>query len=940
MTTSGYDEPEMARWRRLQQTQVDLRMALTNAADDEERSALRRRLASTRDALAEIENRSGSTRSEESDDEPLDGGGDADFDSLLESLLTEESPSGLGGGDGSQQFIWAVLVGAVLLTSTYMLSLVLVARPESGYLTVWDGWIYHAALIVPAVLSGLRAVTDRHNRLAWWLVTLGILLYTGGTLLYTYHDQNLDPIPFPAWSDVLYLESTLALVVALALVTHRNLPGVSRAARLNGLVIGLAAAAIAVAFWFDTILDQSGSTAAVMVALAYPLFDLVFIVIVLSGLSVVAYRPSPSVTAFILGAAVWAIGDVVFLRQLANDSYVPGTVLEASWVVGILFFGAAPWLPQYRTDRAPAKTTGGVALIPWAAALASLGVIGWSVSGDVPAMAVWLAMAAILAVLGRIAVSLGELRKANEAFSQAWLGELAGLSERPQLRSAGESTGPVADQERPNWLVVGAIAVAAVVGAAALLWNPGGDQSTDEDDAIDTVGVAAPQTTEVVPETSTETATPATASELRTSSLQDDLDRLLSFTPVVFDTGQRDLSDNNRRVLNNVAALLQSSPGVPVKVIGFTDGSGSVETNLEVSIARATAVHDYLVANGVAAPDLIVEGRGKADASGVADLSGLERRVVFEVVAPGGAQAAPLADLRVGIVTFSPGNDLASSQSMVDSVNTLVDERQGLTVTVVDDTILVDEAAEALRTMASEGYHLVIAHDPQLGAAVATLAQEFPEVTFAWGPASQAPPLPNVYTYTVASEQGGYVLGALAASLSDSGVLGVVGPIEAGDSLGYISGFEAGAVAERPDVSVQISYTGSFLDASLAAEAAQAEITAGADVLTGSGPASTGAATVAVRNERLWIGNQVDQSPIGPGHVVASQLYHWDVVLRQVLADIDAGVPNGRVVVGDLANGGLSVELNPGYGIDPALSQRVSELQAAVASGSVVPPSS
>ncbi len=129
-----------------------------------------------------------------------------------------------------------------------------------------------------------------------------------------------------------------------------------------------------------------------------------------------------------------------------------------------------------------------------------------------------------------------------------------------------------------------------------------------------------------------------------------------------------------------------------------------------------------------------------------------------------------------------------------------------------------------------------------------------------------------------------------------------------------------------------------FLDASLAAEAAAAHVAQGADVLTGSGPLITGAISVAAQNNVRWFGNGADQSPAAPVQVVASQVYHWDVVLREVLADIDSGVHKGRALRADLSNGGLTIQVNPGFPLDPGLAARLNELVVGISSGSIVVP--
>jgi basic membrane lipoprotein Med (substrate-binding protein (PBP1-ABC) superfamily) len=90
-----------------------------------------------------------------------------------------------------------------------------------------------------------------------------------------------------------------------------------------------------------------------------------------------------------------------------------------------------------------------------------------------------------------------------------------------------------------------------------------------------------------------------------------------------------------------------------------------------------------------------------------------------------------------------------------------------------------------------------------------------------------------VHAYQAESQEGGFVLGVIAALMSESGVLGIAGPVEAGDAKLFVDGFAEGAKYARPDIKVNISYTGSFSDVSLMAAAANTHISAGADMLTG-----------------------------------------------------------------------------------------------------------
>ena len=303
----------------------------------------------------------------------------------------------------------------------------------------------------------------------------------------------------------------------------------------------------------------------------------------------------------------------------------------------------------------------------------------------------------------------------------------------------------------------------------------------------------------------------------------------------------------------------------------------------------------------------------------------------------GGGSQSDVA-FRVGIVSPSAANDLAFTQSIVDAVEALR-ELQNLEISVTGSAFDAEGvAAPAIRGYAADGFDLVIAHGSQYGDLVQQIAPEYPDVAFAWGTASDTFDLPNVYAYDAAADQGGYVLGAMSAMLSSSGVVGVVGPIEVGDAQRYVNGFKAGAGSESSSVEVRVEYTGSFSDLALAAEVARSHLDAGADVLTGSAQMVVGAVAAGSERGALWFGNQADQSSLDPWLVVASQVYHWEVILRLIINDIEAGGQQGKSYSADLANGGMVIEYNPSYGLPDAVRQRADQIIADMINGSVTAP--
>jgi basic membrane protein A len=296
---------------------------------------------------------------------------------------------------------------------------------------------------------------------------------------------------------------------------------------------------------------------------------------------------------------------------------------------------------------------------------------------------------------------------------------------------------------------------------------------------------------------------------------------------------------------------------------------------------------------------------------------------------------------RVAAVAPSATNDLAFSQSMFDAL-TLLDEElgDGFEFTFQEGTFIVDDAAVALRDWASSGeYDLIIAHGSQYGAILQELAPDFPDISFAWGTDVNTFGLDNVYAYTAAADQGGYINGAIAATLTESGVIGVVGPIEVGDAKLYVDGFKAGAAATNADVQVLVTYIQSFSDVPLATEAAEAHVANGADILTGTAQMVVGPIAVAKDNELLWFGTQSSQAALAEASGVTFQVYRWDVILRDMIANRADGTLGGESYVIDLENGGLVIEISPTLDAELAetVQAQIDALSAAIIAGEIVP---
>ena len=126
---------------------------------------------------------------------------------------------------------------------------------------------------------------------------------------------------------------------------------------------------------------------------------------------------------------------------------------------------------------------------------------------------------------------------------------------------------------------------------------------------------------------------------------------------VLFRTGSADITPEMTHGIQVLAEAVAKSPALKVRVDGYADPRGTVESNLKLSEARANAVRDLFLAAGVTDAALEINAYGSTmsvaqDSDGYA----MERRVRLTLQAPNDAAVAQTGG------ASTPSSNEASSQ--------------------------------------------------------------------------------------------------------------------------------------------------------------------------------------------------------------------------------------------------------------------------------------
>ena len=279
----------------------------------------------------------------------------------------------------------------------------------------------------------------------------------------------------------------------------------------------------------------------------------------------------------------------------------------------------------------------------------------------------------------------------------------------------------------------------------------------------------------------------------------------------------------------------------------------------------------------------------------------------------GGALPGDEAPFRAALLTAGPVSDAGWYAGAYEGLLLLRDSL-GAEVSH-QQTRTPAEFDEAFLAYASSGYDLIFAHGFEYQDAAIRAGARFPETTIVVSGGGRV--AANVVPLVFELEEGSYLAGMLAAGVSESGVVGMVGGVAIPPVEGTFRAFEAGARAVDPDVRILESFTGNWDDVAAAKEAAVAQLGRGADVLIHNVDAASFGVFQAVREARAagrdaWaLGMNRDQNGVAPDVILGSAVIRIpDAFLETALA-WQAGELGGRPIYAGQAEDVIDFVLNP-----------------------------
>jgi diguanylate cyclase (GGDEF)-like protein len=195
------------------------------------------------------------------------------------------------------------------------------------------------------VAIGIGRRIHASGQRGWRTLGVGIFLYGLGDLFYTVIATTTGTEPFPSLADGPYVLGQVLVVVGILRLAAPIERGLYRPASIDAALVATAGLFIAWPLVLDPMAIDGVEPFSAVVALSYPLLDIVLVGVLARHL----LQPGPRTRSLILmlsGATVWLVADLAYAGLSASGEYVSGMWLDVGWLLGYLLIGAAALHPS------------------------------------------------------------------------------------------------------------------------------------------------------------------------------------------------------------------------------------------------------------------------------------------------------------------------------------------------------------------------------------------------------------------------------------------------------------------------------------------------------------------------------------------------------------------------------------------------------------------
>lgn len=277
--------------------------------------------------------------------------------------------------------------------------------------------------------------------------------------------------------------------------------------------------------------------------------------------------------------------------------------------------------------------------------------------------------------------------------------------------------------------------------------------------------------------------------------------------------------------------------------------------------------------------------------------------------------------IRVALVLDNAIDDQGWNQAGYEGLLAIEEQFENVEIAFSEE-IPIPDMERALRDYASQGYDFIILHSSIAKDAAINTATDYPEIMFLWTDGDTT--MDNLAVIRPLAHEASYLAGLIAGSMTETGIIGMVGGIDIPSTHRSYEGFVMGVAEVNADAQVLVNWIGSFLDVSAGNEAAMSQVEAGADIIFGNGDGQNiGVLRACEETETLCIGAVRDQYDVAPSVVLTSVGWGFETGIPLVFGDYLEGEFEGQFYEISLEEG---ADLMPYHENEELIPEEVREL--------------
>ena len=229
--------------------------------------------------------------------------------------------------------------------------------------------------------------------------------------------------------------------------------------------------------------------------------------------------------------------------------------------------------------------------------------------------------------------------------------------------------------------------------------------------------------------------------------------------------------------------------------------------------------------------------------------------------------------LKVGFVYVGPIGDHGWTYQHHDGLLAVEEEFGDRVETIYVENIAEGPDAErAITRMAREGAGLIFTTSFGFMDPTINVAARFPDVKFEHATGYKR--ADNVAIYSARFYEGRYIIGQIAAQMSESGVAGYIASFPIPEVVRGINAFLLGAQTINPDFKLKVVWVNTWFDPGKEADAAKVLIGQGADIIT-QHTDSTAPLQIAEEQGVVGFGQASDMIKFAPSAQLTSVIDEW-----------------------------------------------------------------